>query len=342
MTDITPQLISTHWRLSPPMHIEPVEQGTNNRSFFVTANEGRFFLKIYRNLLAGDRLAFEHALLRALDELRLPFAVPVPITSRSGATMVEIDTGEGQWLASLSVVIPGYTARFGDASETAICGEALATLTRALGAMRLPPHIPVPRTFGDLAKAHPLVNDPETAIRHQLQKASMADELMRLMEATTQEWNHRTAGWTGQVIHSDFYPANVMVENHRVTGVVDFEFAGWGVRAMDFATGLMAFGLKRQDDVGWSLAQAFAGGYLCWLPLAIDELAAVPTMLRMRELTSLIHWLGRMQQGITSSADIDERAHRALELHHWLNRHQDELFRRLVTSSQERSPDEGS
>ena len=72
----------------------------------------------------------------------------------------------------------------------------------------------------------------------------------------------QTAGWPTQVIHTDYYPANVLVAGDAVSGILDFEYAGRGHRAMDVAIGLAAFSNKRWDDWSWPVCRAFAEGYL--------------------------------------------------------------------------------
>ena len=121
-----------------------------------------------------------------------------------------------------------------------------------------------------------------------------------------------------------------MMDSDSVTGILDFEFAGHGYRAMDFSIGLAAFSAKNwHDGCSWSLLESFAKGYLQRMPLSEGELAATPVLLLMRELTSLIHWLGRAKQGLTTPADIHDRAHRVLSLYRWLESNQRQLIHRL-------------
>lgn len=330
MSDITRYDVERQWPLVPPVRLEPVAAGTNNRSFIVTTGAARYFLKTYRNMAASDRIRFEHELLRSLDGMHLPFAVPVPIASRSGETMVQIGTSEQSWHASMSVVIPGRVAGFGDEAVASRGGDALAVLTGAFGAVRISPDMTMPDTYGDLNAVHPLILHPVDAIRDRVEDVAVADELTEVVSAVMEDWDRRTTSWTTQIIHSDFYPANVMMEDDRVTGVLDFEFAGLGYRTMDFAIGLGAFGLKTLDNgVVWPLVEAFAGGYLRRQPLSEQELMAVPVMQRMRELTSFVHWLGRMEQELTSPDDIRDRAQRLLALGRWLDRHTVQLVDRL-------------
>jgi len=128
----------------------------------------------------------------------------------------------------------------------------------------------------------------------------------------------------------DFYPTNTLVDTGAVSGILDFEFSGTGHRAMDFAIGLAAFSTRNWvEGCSWPLVDAFAEGYLGRTPLTDGELTATPTLLLMREVASLIHWLGRMEQGLATLEDIHSRVHRLLSLDRWLEAHGDEVAARL-------------
>ncbi len=60
--------------------------------------------------------------------------------------------------------------------------------------------------------------------------------------------------------------------------------------------------------------RAFQRGYLARCELTSAELAALPDLQLLREATSLVHWYGRRLEGLTSAADVVERADRLLRL----------------------------
>ena len=311
----------TSWPLDEPIRVEPAAAGVNNRSWLVSAASGRFVLKSYRDVTDPERLAFEHALLVALDAAGLPFSAPAPVPASSGATAVPVD--DERW--SLFRHIPGRAAMRDREPDANLAGEALAMLHRALASVALDPAVPVPETFGDLATVHPAVPNPGDAI-DRLLNPDIATVAERAMAGCRQQ----TAGWPTQVIHTDYYPANVLVAGDAVSGILDFEYAGRGHRAMDVAIGLAAFSNKRWDDWSWPVCRAFAEGYLRRLPLNRDELEAMPALMLAREVTSLVHWLGRHARGLTDRADIEDRGSRLLALDRWIDGNRDRLAHELL------------
>lgn len=318
-------ILSAHWQLDRLTTMEPLATGVNNRSWRVTVATDRFILKAYRDASDPDRLDFEHALLATLDRTELPFAVPAPIPTASGVTVVPV--GDERW--SLFRRIPGCAARRHDVRDAHHAGVALATLHRTLVSVTLDPALRVPDRFGDLASVHPAVLDPVDAIGRLFgqETASIASEaVLRSGELA--------AGWPTQLIHADYYPANVLVRADSVSGVLDFEYAGRGHRAMDLAIGLAAFGTKRwDDDWSWPVCAAFASAYLRHWPLARTELDAIPMLMLTREATSLVHWLGRHARGLSDRADIEDRGRRFLAVHWWLENNEERLVRALRYAS---------
>ena len=115
----------------------------------------------------------------------------------------------------------------------------------------------------------------------------------------------------------------------RVSGLLDFEFASPDLRAMDLTVGLCAFGVAARKTGGeWPLIEAFARGYQRRVALTREEIDALPTLLRLREATALVHWVGRLRRDLTTEDNIARRAQDLLGLDDWLRSHGGELIRR--------------
>lgn len=324
--------ICEHWALETPLTITPMMTGVNNLSFHVRSKNSSYILKYY-TAPDSDRLRFEHALLGRLMEAHLPFAIPAPIPAKSTKTIVPLGHHATDYM-SLFHLIPGDGANVDSLADVRRCGEALAMLDNALVSIRIPAAIPTPSTFGDLAAVHAYIPDPVQAIKQVRTQVARVDALTHGMTTISRQWREQTTEWTKQIIHADPYPANMLVDAGVVTGVLDFEYAGLGYRAMDFAIGLTAFGIRHlENDPNWPVLQSFASGYLQQSPLSTQEVGAIPTLILLREYTSLVHWLGRMTQGLTTMTDIRNRAERALRLNTWMLDHQNHLQHLLRSAS---------
>lgn len=320
---LTPEDVSRLWPVTTPVRLRQIAIGTNNRSFIVDSDDRTYYLKRYDNVPNSERSAFEHRLTAAIAALRPSFAVPETILSRTGETNVRED---GRSYA-LSTFIPGAVARTGDRDDASASGRALAELHVVLAHVSPIPGHDDPRDLGDLGAVHPLVPDPKAAIRDVLGDDELIEKVNAILSSVQLRCEDLTSGWPLTVIHGDFYPSNVLMRSHRVTGIVDFEFAAAGYRAMDVAIGVYAFAFGH-PDMG-TLIERFTSGYLDRIALRREEIEAIPAMILLREVTSLIHWTGRFRQELTDRKDIEERARRLVDLARFMDGNGTELITQL-------------
>lgn len=312
--------------------ISPIAAGTNNRSFLITTADGVYVLKWSQNAQAADRLRSEHALLARLAAANLPFAVPTPIRTVHGETVAIPGEGRAGAILSLTRLIPGSRPAFGDPDQTRACGHALGILDRALADTSANAGLELQNAVPGLADVHPELPNPIEAIRTDLHRDDVADMLLVVEEA----WLQRTDGWDTQWIHGDYYPSNVLMADGEVSGVLDFESAGSGVRAMDVAVGLGAFTAPNWiAGCEWTLVDAFAAGYLAACDLTPAEREAIPDLLLKRESISFVHWFGRQRLGLTSHADIMNRIERLVSLFTWLEANRSQLIAALMSTDRQ-------
>ena len=85
-------------------------------------------------------------------------------------------------------------------------------------------------------------------------------EAARLRAFLEPAWGHRLP--TGDVVHHDFGPHNVLAEDDTITGVVDWDDAGTGSRATDLASLLFARHERGHQLLADAAAQAVGQGRL--------------------------------------------------------------------------------
>ncbi|MFZ5816681.1 MAG: homoserine kinase [Bacillota bacterium] len=312
------------WSLSGEIEAEPAEGGINNLTWFVRSAEGRFVLRLYQNTADAERVRFEHAVLTGLAAGDLPFAVPAPVPTREGESLA---VGAGGRLAALFRWIPGRGAEPLNLAQARAAGEAQAHLHRAMARLGRISVGRQPGTYGDLDRVHPLTADPAEALRSIGEEPTRLEGLLRSIRP---EAERLYRGLDRQIIHADYARANVFCEGDRVTGVIDFEFACEDLRATDYAVALYPFALAHvETGLHWELLEAYAGGYASVQPLRAEEVEAIPTLLKLVRLVGLLHWTGRMRQGLYGLPELRERAQRALAFADWVEANQAELVGRL-------------
>jgi homoserine kinase type II len=295
-----------------PRAMEPAEHGLNNESSFVHALEGEFVLRVYRNTADPARVRDEHDLLGRLLMAELPFATPAPIRTIDGDTLAVLETPDGPRLAALFERIPGVPASL-DVPNARIGGRALAQLDAAFARFDLP--VRVPATLRDV---HPDVPDPLDAL-DDLEIGERAEPVRRVLERVLDAHDALAASLPRQIIHGDFAFPNLLVDAGKVSGLVDFEFAGADLRAADLASAMYVITVRASDAQRWAILEAFAAGYRRSLPLDPVEAAAFPDLMLRRAATGLVHWLGRWRAGIADRQEPLDRVERGTRFAAWLD-----------------------
>jgi homoserine kinase type II len=299
------------WPITP-RSLRRTEHGLNNESYFVDAAEGDFVVRVYRNTADPSRVRDEHDLLARLALQELPFEVPMPTKTEGGDTLAVLETPDGPRLTALFTRIPGEPAEL-DVANARISGRALAQLDRAMGQLDLPVRAPA-----SLRDVHPLVLDPFEAI-DELDLGDRAPGMRALLDHVDATHDAIAGSLPRQIVHGDFAFINVLVKDGKVTGMLDFEFAGPDLRAADLAGAMYITTVRGGDAQRWPTLEALAAGYRRALPLDPLEVAALPDLMRRRSAFGLVHWIGRYRQGIAPKQEPLDRVGGALMLGAWLD-----------------------
>lgn len=321
--------------MSGPWQFRPISQGANNLVQLVeTPASGSFVLRLVRNHSNIARLNYEFELLARLQALKLSFAVPDPVLISGGKPYLSWPDINGSYLLILSPLLSGSFPDRTNPAQNYAAGQALAELDLALEQINIEvgPNLTPALPYGDLRHLHPLVPDPVEALAQFTLAKEERDQLEKLFEDLEREVPLLYATLPLQIIHGDYDPSNILTEGNRVTGVLDFEFSGPDLRAMDLVVALSWWPHSFWDSgKEWEIIGSFGQGYASRIALTLREIEALPILFCLRAVASLVHRLGRFRQGLEREADILNRVKSTLR---WKDRVRDKKeFRYSVLDS---------
>jgi Ser/Thr protein kinase RdoA (MazF antagonist) len=294
-------------------------------------------LRAYRNRGNLPHVRFEHALLARLAQMPLSFRVPVPLPSLTGHTLEPVEVNGQVVHASLSHLIPGEHPRdWTDLRWVRAVGTALGELDVALARVVMPEGVTALPVYGDLDRIHGAVPSPETAVSRlpldPVLRWQFGEYLARARAAIPGLYNSLPQ----QIIHSDLAGSNLLLQQGRVTGILDFEFASRDLRVMDLAVAVGQMSFPPGSDVPEApFVRALAQGYGASVRLTPAEFHAIPDLLLLRSAVTVIHRVGRWLEGLSPSEAVESRIRDALGLERWLARGGAGLIEWLVTASSE-------
>jgi Ser/Thr protein kinase RdoA (MazF antagonist) len=266
-------------------------------------------------------IRFEHEVLRRLVDADLPFQVPQPLPTLRGDT-VAMDVDSARQCA-LFRRIPGKTLDDADTDAVARAAAAFARLDTALAAIERT-DLPAPVFAGDLRAMHPAVTD-----------LGQLDDLVgrpgrEMVERAAERAGPIYASLPTQLTHGDFGFGNVLVRNGRVHGIVDFEYVGRNVRAMELAAGLSSAIAREARESLW---RPVLRGYLGALRLDLTELAALPALGVLHWAVIVVWWAGRSLDGHPFPDGLAALADRALAIERWMDARGPELVAEALRAS---------
>lgn len=318
------------WQVDEPWTIQPAVTGGNNLSYPVSVPDARYLLRIYHNTADIIRVRYEHEVLTQLQASGLSFSVPAPIPALTGSTIIQFKDGGAEKLAALFPFIPGQHPDGHDLTQFHTCGAALAELDQAFSRLNIqaPPSIFPP--FGYFSQLHPAVTNPLEIVEHLPLELSQRARLTHILGSLEAGVHGLYSALPRQIVHRDFDASNVLMQDGRVNGVLDFEFVGPDLRGIDLARSLALFTSSPWSNPdGWQWVAEFSGGYRSRLALTPDEIDAIPDMIRLYRVMSLVHREGRRRQGLCSMEDVVARARALLCGDEWLTQHHGRLIATL-------------
>lgn len=302
--------------------------GTNNTLYRVAVAAPGALAYVLR--LAAPHQDEAHARLEAttlakLARRGLPFAIPAPLPTADGAPWSMLPTGNRTARATLTQLIAGAPPDRANLAQAEAAGAAIGALDAALAQIALPEEVAQSaqtwRSAGRLDQINPRVPDPPAAFATLPLPAEQIARLQAGYAAVMERLPAFYVTLPQQLVHEDTDPGNLLMDGARVTGILDFEFLSYDIRATDLLVALVWWPEHVRWSGGeWPLIAALARGYARALRLTEPEITALPTLHHMRGYTSLIHRLGRQRQGLSPMAHVVARAVAALNWMDWLDR----------------------
>jgi homoserine kinase type II len=276
---------------------EPIKAGIENTNYFVTTSQGRYVLTLFERLPA-EELPFYLDLMAHLARHGIP--CPAPIADLQDRYLQHLNGKP----AALVTRLPGRSLERPGERE---CGELGALLGRMhLAGRSYPAYLENPRGPKWWRVA--------------------AKEVMSFLDAHQQELlskelqiqsEHRFPDLPRGPVHADLFRDNTLFEKGRISGVIDFYFAGVDCLLYDIAVCANDWCLA-EDGAALDAARtrALLAGCQSVRPFTPLEQTAWPTMLRA---AALRFWLSRLHDyhlprpGVLVHAHDPEHFRRILE-----------------------------
>lgn len=269
-----------------------IAEGVENTNYLVETASGRYILTIYEKRVDTNDLPFFLSLLDHLADK----GCPVPRTMHD-ARGLALQEWQGKALALIEF-LPGLSVSMPSADAAEAVGFALGTMHGM--AADFP-----------MRRSNSLGPNDWYALAEKCGEAlnTIAPGLQARVDA---ECAFLKANWPDHlprsIIHADLFPDNVLMDGDVVTGMIDFYFACYDIRAWDVAVTHAAWSFSEDGShFNKAVGDSLLSGYRKCFGLSDAEEAAFPILARGACLRFLLtrawDWLNTPNDALVNRKD---------------------------------------
>ncbi|OGT12715.1 MAG: homoserine kinase [Gallionellales bacterium RIFOXYB12_FULL_54_9] len=259
------------YSLGQLLELQGIASGIENTNYFVTTSNGRFVLTLFEKLTTSE-LPFYLNLMAHLARHGIP--CPAPMANRRNQFLGVLNEKPACIVTRLS----GKSTTTPNLAQCAAMGAMLAQMHIAgTGFSQIMPN---PRgaswRMATTPQVRPFVNDKQAAL--------LESEVLLNNQIDTSPLPQG-------LIHADLFRDNVLLEDDRVGGLIDFYFACTDALLYDVAITVNDWCMNPDGKLDVIRARTFLRAYHAVRPFQENEQLAWPQMLR---LAALRFWLSRL------------------------------------------------
>ena len=273
-TTVTPDQLAVwlkNYALGTLIDLQGIAAGIENTNYFVTTSNGRYVLTLFEKLKPHE-LPFYLNLMAHLAQQSVP--CPAPIANNAGTYLGELNGKP----ASLVTRLSGKDIEQPTVDDCAQVGDVLARMHIAGKSYTATMDNPRGPRWWKAAL-------PEVAPFLTPEDAAMLREEVRMQAL------YRFSDLPRGAIHADLFRDNVLFENGRISGVIDFYFACTGALLYDVAIAVNDWCVTGGGALDAARAAALLEAYGKARPFTSVERSAWPVMLRAGALR---FWVSRL------------------------------------------------
>jgi len=279
--------------------IENGESGMNNTTRMITAGEARYVLRVYNNHKDRSIVELEHKVLEALQSVRPPFRIPIPVRNLSGSTVTSAPDGT---LAALAHYIEGERPSSSHYPHVYALGLTTGRMTAALSQIspdRAPlyePYYLLDESYAHLDEEAVLkLADSTEALAASKPSLMLLQQQRSLLKQQCKAISQLPKQW----IHGDLVFNNTVAIGDHIVGVLDYEFCTVDVRLMELAVIAADLLKPEQPDISKCL-QLLIEGYKETVELSEEERSQFAALVKLRLLDVVYHFINRINEGLDS------------------------------------------
>lgn len=323
--------IYSNWGIGNVMETREINQGFMNKTYSIITEENAYILRIYESESDLSKVRREYFVLEYLRDCQVSFEVPTFIRSSDDYVYHSSENGI---IAVLMPLLKGDNPDLSDANQAYEVGKALGILNKALSKLSESIHknLGGNPSYDQFRHFHPSIKNIDKILDQLPTSIAKRQQLHKTFQQIDKQIeNSYYPMLAKQYIHGDYTPGNILTNNGKVTGIIDFEFFCYEVRPMDLAIALGG-GPKALWEMDKDLTNVvmLTKGYLSMNPLTEQELLCIPFLIRLRRAAMFVYFTARYLKGLDNEKWMSGIIDWILSSEDWLRDNNGRLLNKIL------------
>lgn len=330
MQDKVEGLIHYYFKDAPNYSAESVPFGLTNVTKIIKINERKYVIRIYNRFTKSiPSIELESKITSYLNHHNLSFQVPVFIRTRSGDDYVRFSDGI---LGAMVSFLEGHAPDLSAVHQAAEFGRIVGEISSALGEYEDGSLTYSGIPFSNIYGIHPLADIPAVksfieAPPFHIPAADIA--FYREMVLSIEKSMDLLEKLPKQFVHHDLLVFNLLEQDSKISGVLDFDFISHDVSFMEFAICLNH--VLQMSGGSLEMVEAFMKGYAEYRKGSSQEFTHLQLLTQIYHIAVLHIYIGQHCSGVNVEQNFNYILNQFKTRNEWLSEYGSPL-RRLLES----------
>lgn len=314
----------------PSYEIESVPFGLTNLTKIVKINNNKYVARVYnRHTKSIQSIELESKITSFLNNKNLAFQVPVFLSTLSGDEYIQLSDGAlGAIVSFLEGDVPVLTEK----QQALEFGRIVGQISSVMGDYPKELLGYQGKSFIEFYDLHPLAHrDAITSFIEQapFHIAEAHLNFYQVMLSSVEESIDLLKELPRQLVHHDLLIFNLLCQDNKICGVLDFDFVSLDISFIEFAICLNH--ILQMSNGSLEMTEAFIKGYAMFRKGSLQEFRYIKLMTQIYHIAVLHIYIGQHCSGINIEQNFNYILNQFHTRMNWLNEHDTSIQKLLET-----------
>lgn len=328
MQELLDELVRNYF-LEANYEMDAVPFGLTNLTKIVKINDRKYVFRICnRHTKNVESIELETRMTSFLAKKELTFQIPEFVPTLTGDNYVRLSDGS---LGAIVIFLDGTIHELTSVQDAAEFGRVVGEMSQVLHQFEISQFDYNGISFSEIYKLHPLADHSAvTAFMENppflIPKESM--DFYRDMIIFMDENVSSLSKLPVQLVHHDLLIFNLLSQNNRISGVLDFDFLSMDTNFMEFAISLNHILQMTNGSMG--MMEAFVKSYSGYRKHSLQEIEQLRNLTQIYHFAVLHIYIGQHYAGFDIQQNFTYILNQFVRRDLWLKEHSEAIMQMLV------------